>query len=89
MLSAAIFVWRFKVKRNSLLLQKPFASFNPIALRKTKIAYNFGLSECNRVKSRSHFGRALLSREAKSKSHKLSPFVKLAKEHKGMPMRLN
>ena len=22
---------------------------NPIALRKTKIAYNFGLSECNRV----------------------------------------
>ena len=25
-------------------------AFNPIALRKTKIAYNFGLSECNRVK---------------------------------------
>ena len=25
-------------------------SFNPITLRKTKIAYNFGLSECNRVK---------------------------------------
>ena len=24
--------------------------FNHIALRKTKIAYNFGLSECNRVK---------------------------------------
>ena len=24
--------------------------FNPIALRKTKIVYNFGLSECNRVK---------------------------------------
>ena len=23
--------------------------FNPIALRKIKIAYNFGLSECNRV----------------------------------------
>ena len=23
---------------------------NPIALRKTKIAYNFGLSECNKVK---------------------------------------
>ena len=23
---------------------------NPIALRKAKIAYNFGLSECNRVK---------------------------------------
>ena len=25
-------------------------SINPIALRKVKIAYNFGLSECNRVK---------------------------------------
>ena len=24
--------------------------FNPIALRKTKIACNFGLSECSRVK---------------------------------------
>ena len=24
--------------------------FNPIALRKAKIAYNFGLSGCNRVK---------------------------------------
>ena len=24
--------------------------FNPIALRKAKIAYNFGLYECNRVK---------------------------------------
>ena len=26
--------------------------FNPIALRKAKIAYNFGLSECNRVNDR-------------------------------------
>ena len=25
-------------------------AFNPMALRKAKIAYNFGLSECNRVK---------------------------------------
>ena len=25
-------------------------SINPIALRNTKIVYNFGLSECNRVK---------------------------------------
>ena len=25
--------------------------FNPIALRKAKIVYNFGLSECNKVKS--------------------------------------
>ena len=27
---------------------------NPFALRKTKIAYNFGLYECNRVKKNSH-----------------------------------
>ena len=26
-----------------------FNHFNPIALRTAKIAYNFGLSECNRV----------------------------------------
>ena len=26
-----------------------FAVLNPIALRKAKIAYNFGLSKCNRV----------------------------------------
>ena len=35
-------------------LQKQFSLFqfffNPIALRKAKIVYNFGLSECNRVK---------------------------------------
>ena len=29
---------------------KSVNSFNPIALRKAKIVYNFGLSECNRVK---------------------------------------
>ena len=26
--------------------------FNPIALRKAKIVYNFGLSECKRVKTK-------------------------------------
>ena len=25
-------------------------AFNPSALRKAKIVYNFGLSECNRIK---------------------------------------
>ena len=30
--------------------------FNLIALRKAKIVYNFGLSECNRVKSLFHLG---------------------------------
>ena len=31
--------------------------FNPIALRKTKIAYNFGLSECKRVKTVKYVGK--------------------------------
>ena len=26
-----------------------YSSFDPIAFRKAKIVYNFGLSECNRV----------------------------------------
>ena len=30
-------------------LRGVFIRLNPIALRKAKIAYNFGLSECNRV----------------------------------------
>ena len=43
-------------KRSQLVKKRIFSSgrkffpFNPIALRKTKIAYNFGLSECSRVK---------------------------------------
>ena len=32
-----------------LLPTKAAIGLNPIALRKAKIAYNFGLSECNRV----------------------------------------
>ena len=36
-------------KYKSYMKMRP--QFNPIALRKAKIAYNFGLSECNRVKS--------------------------------------
>ena len=38
---------------NSIALRKAKIAYNfgnPIALRKAKIAYNFGLSECNRVK---------------------------------------
>ena len=31
---------------------------NPIALRKAKIVYNFGLSECNRVKIAIHLCRS-------------------------------
>ena len=37
---------------NNCSIWLPDASFvYPIALRKAKIVYNFGLSECNRVKS--------------------------------------
>ena len=35
------------------------AIFNPIALRKAKIIYNFVLSECNRVKLPSRFKRVM------------------------------
>ena len=37
---------------NPIALRK--AGFNLIVLRKAKIAYNFGLSECNRVKGGVH-----------------------------------
>ena len=39
------------IHTSTLFLIKTQASevFNPIALRKAKIVYNFGLSECNRV----------------------------------------
>ena len=56
---------------------KQIISFNPIALRKAKIAYNFGLSECNRVKGRPNRvkGRPnLFSKEASRNSQKLFPF---------------
>ena len=58
------------------------STLNPIALRKAKIVYNFGRFECNTVKRKrsslkgkilliwkySHFGSALLSREANENS---------------------
>ena len=31
-------------------IARPIRTVNPIALRKAKIVYNFGLSECNRFK---------------------------------------
>ena len=34
-----------------VLEKKTYLLLNPIALRKAKIVYNFGLSECNRVKT--------------------------------------
>ena len=33
-----------------IVLKNPTCVLNPIALRKAKTVYNFGLSECNRVK---------------------------------------
>ena len=44
----------------SLKSLKISQNFNPIALRKAKIVYNFGLSECNRVKTDLGFGIALV-----------------------------
>ena len=44
-------------------------SFNPIALRKAKIVYNFGLSKCNRVK-----GNDLSPIERKLFPFRLAPF---------------
>ena len=40
----------YSLRVHSLRKEFAFLSFNPIALRKAKIVYNFGLSECNRVK---------------------------------------
>ena len=45
--------------------------FNPIALRKAKIVYNFGLFECSRVNSRPPFGRVVSSGEAKQEVTKV------------------
>ena len=53
---AEIFLPNFKTYQNRTslilthLLFHELEMLNPIALRKTKIAHNFGLSECNRVK---------------------------------------
>ena len=44
--------WGSTLKRKNFLLEEKIVAFNPFALRKAKIVYNFGLSECNRVKSR-------------------------------------
>ena len=52
--------WSLFIKKRVCFLNREFIPLresrkenpqNPIALRKVKIVYNFGLSECNRVKS--------------------------------------
>ena len=47
----------------------PTISFNPMALRKTKIVYNFGLSECNRVNMTSFIITTHNSRQGKESKH--------------------
>ena len=45
--------WTVSFIQLEIKLSRIFSSavnINPIALRKAKIAYNFGLSECNKVK---------------------------------------
>ena len=39
------------LRRDHYYLESLESNVNPVALRKAKIAYNFGLSECNRVKN--------------------------------------
>ena len=48
-------------------------TLNPIALRNTKIVYNFGLSECNRVQLISFKSQLQLRRKAKMKMAELLP----------------
>ena len=48
----ALFSYQDKSKKSKSVVCCIFAwLFNPIALRKAKIVYNFGLSECNKVKN--------------------------------------
>ena len=55
--------------------------FTPIALRKAKIVYNFGLSECSRVKG-IYFKSAFIAKKKKKK--KTSIFAKKG----GLPLIL-
>ena len=57
-----------------LLLKKQFFPFNPTALRKAKIVCNFGLFECNRVKT------PYLERAANRNLQQSFPFVKLVEK---------
>ena len=42
--------WGFTTRKSLEQLPHILGHFNPIALKKAKTAYNFGLSECNSVK---------------------------------------
>ena len=45
-----IFFLFYSVVSNFLPILVHVLRFNPVALRKAKIVYNFGLSECNKIK---------------------------------------
>ena len=49
--------WTTQVTESVISESSDFSKvcFNPIAPRKAKIVYNFGLSECNKVKMRIRF----------------------------------
>ena len=51
MSSAAVVIGTLRVKRKNVYVKEGI-SFNLIALRRAKTLRSFGLSECNRVKSR-------------------------------------
>ena len=63
-----MFASQTMVKEEILHKGKQDLFFNPVALRKAKIAYNFGLSECKRVKELTP-----LRREAKMKLTEFLP----------------
>ena len=56
-------------------------SFNPVALRKAKIAYNFGLSECNRVKSRPLFLKDFVAKGCKQEVSEVGTLGKNDRKH--------
>ena len=55
-------------------MYKKTLSFNPIAPRKAKNMYNFGLSECNWVKGRTILERFCRKEKANMVSQKLLSF---------------
>ena len=48
----------------------------------------FGLSECNRVKSRLSFVKSSSSKKVNRKSQELFPFAKMAEKHGDVPVHL-
>ena len=62
-------------------------SFNPIALRKAKIVYNFGLSECNRVNyCPFQYGTPWLS-DAKIKSYGMDLYTYVVLKHRSFLLK--